>query len=156
VFWAGSIAMHMFSVAFLERSLGLKDALPFHIARKKVPHVDDAGQQVNPVEPNALKFEQFIFDLVPQAENPLIVEYPEEDVFAPLKNAPGAARDTPEYVQRFMVGQHRRWMEAAGTRVAGGVAVEISPLWALYAEAVAARTDRPNQIDKPIYLRDAI
>ena len=156
VFWAGSIAVHMFSVAFLERSLGLKDALPFHIARKKVPHVDDAGQQVNPVEPNALKFEQFIFDLVPQAENPLIVEYPEEDVFAPLKNAPGEARDTPEYVRRFMVGQHRRWLEAAGTRVTGGVAVEISPLWALDAEAVAARTDRPNTFDKPTYLRDAI
>ena len=37
-FWAGSIAVHMFSVSFLERALALKDALPFHIAHKKVPH----------------------------------------------------------------------------------------------------------------------
>ena len=37
-FWAGSIAVHVFSVAFLERALALKDALPFHIARKKVPY----------------------------------------------------------------------------------------------------------------------
>ncbi len=153
-FWAGSIAVHVFRVAFLERSLALKDALPFHIARKKVPHVDDAGRQVEPDTANALKFERFIFDLVPHAKNPLVVEYAEEEVFAPLKNAPGAGRDTPEYVQRFMVAQHRRWLETAGTRVAEGVAVEISPLWALDAEAVAARSDRPKTIDKPTYLGD--
>ena len=35
VFWAGSIAVHMFSVAFLERALALKDALPFHVATKE-------------------------------------------------------------------------------------------------------------------------
>ena len=42
-FWAGSIAVHVFAVDFLERALRLKDALPFHVARKKVPHVDDVG-----------------------------------------------------------------------------------------------------------------
>ncbi len=89
-FWAGSIAVHMFSVAFLERALALKDALPFHIARKKVPSIDDDGQLVEPGEPNALKFERFIFDLLPHAKNPFVVEYAESDVFAPLKNAPGA------------------------------------------------------------------
>ena len=153
-FWAGSIAVHLFSVAFLERSLALKDALPFHIAHKKVPHIDDAGQHVEPDEPNALKFERFIFDLVPHAKNPLVVEYPEEDVFAPLKNAPGESRDTPEYVQRFMVARHRRWLEAAGTRVEDGVAVEISPLWALDAETVAARADRPKLISEPSYFTE--
>ena len=139
VFWAGSIAVHMFSVAFLERALALKDALPFHVAHKKVPYIDDAGRLVEPKQPNALKFERFIFDLLPHAKNPLVVEYAEEEVFAPLKNAPGAERDTPEYVQRFMIAQHRRWLEAAGTHVADGVPVEISPLWALDAEGVAPR-----------------
>jgi UDP-N-acetylglucosamine/UDP-N-acetylgalactosamine diphosphorylase len=156
VFWAGSVAIHMFRVAFLERMLALKDALPFHIARKKVPYVDEAGRLVEPKEPNALKFERFIFDLLPHAKNPLIVEYAEEEVFAPVKNAPGASRDTAEYVQRFMVAQHRTWLEAAGTRMADGVAIEISPLWALDAEGVAARQDRPKSIDKPTYLNDAI
>jgi UDP-N-acetylglucosamine/UDP-N-acetylgalactosamine diphosphorylase len=110
VFWAGSVAIHMFRVAFLERMLALKDALPFHVARKKVPHVNEAGKAVNPKEPNALKFERFIFDLLPQAKNPLVVEYAEEEVFAPVKNAPGASRDTPEYVQRFMSRQYRNWL----------------------------------------------
>jgi UDP-N-acetylglucosamine/UDP-N-acetylgalactosamine diphosphorylase len=155
VFWAGSIAVHMFSVAFLERALALGDALPFHVARKAVPYVDDAGRVVEPPQPNALKFERFIFDLLPHARNAIVVEYPEADVFAPLKNAPGAKRDTAEYVQRFMMNQHRHWLRAAGTRVADDVLVEISPLWALDADGVAARMDRPAQIDRPTVLRDA-
>ncbi len=135
-FWAGSIAVHVFGVAFLERMLGLKDSLPFHIAKKKVPHLDPAGKLVEPTEPNALKFERFIFDLLPQAAHPIVVEYAEQEVFAPLKNAPGEPKDTQEYVQRFMVNQHRGWLQAAGASVAEGVPVEISPLWGLDARGV--------------------
>ncbi|HEY4235494.1 MAG TPA: UDPGP type 1 family protein [Lacipirellulaceae bacterium] len=153
-FWAGSIAVHVFAVPFLERALALKDALPFHIAHKKVPHLDESGRRVEPMKPNALKFERFIFDLLPHAENPLVVEYLEADVFAPVKNAPGAERDTPEYVKKFMTDQHRRWLKAAGVRVAEDVPVEISPLWALDAESVVARADRPKSIDEPTYLAD--
>ena len=153
-FWAGSIAVHVFSVSFLERAIALKDALPFHIARKKVPYVGDDGRLVEPREPNALKFERFIFDLLPHAKNPFVVEFAESEVFAPLKNAPGAARDTPEYVHRFMIAQHRKWLEGAGTRIAENVAVEISPLWALDAEGVASRRDRPAIIARPCYLSD--
>lgn len=155
-FWAGSIAVHMFDVAFLERMLTLKDALPFHIAHKKVPHVNESGNRVEPGEPNALKFERFIFDLLPHANNPLVVEFPEQEVLAPVKNAPGAARDTPEFVQHYMIGQHRRWLIAAGVDMIDSVPVEISPLWALDAEGVAARTELPASIDKPTYLRDEV
>jgi UDP-N-acetylglucosamine/UDP-N-acetylgalactosamine diphosphorylase len=109
---------------------------------------------VHPKEPNALKFERFIFDLLPHAKNALVVEFEEREVFAPLKNAPGAERDTPEYVQQHIVAQHRRWLEAAGTDVAEGLEVEISPLWALDAEGVAARTDRPGAVSRETYLRD--
>jgi UDP-N-acetylglucosamine/UDP-N-acetylgalactosamine diphosphorylase len=154
VFWAGSIAVHAFAVSFLERSLALKDALPFHVALKKVPHLDEHGVRVEPKQPNALKFERFIFDLLPHARNPLVVEYPEADVFAPVKNAPGADRDTPEYVQQFMIDQHRRWLRSAGTLIADGVAVEICPLWAVDAESVAARAGRPKSIVSPTYLVD--
>jgi UDP-N-acetylglucosamine/UDP-N-acetylgalactosamine diphosphorylase len=154
VFWAGSVAIHVFRVAFLERMLTLKDALPFHIARKKVPHVNEAGEQVEPKEPNALKFERFIFDLLPHATNPIVVEYAEQEVFAPVKNAPGADRDTPEYAQQYMMDQHRRWLAAAGTGVAPEVAVEISPLWAFDADGVAAHTNRPKFIERATYLRE--
>lgn len=153
-FWAGSIAVHVFAVDFLARALTLADALPFHVARKTVPHVDEAGRRVEPTKTNALKFERFIFDLLPHAANAIVVEYAEEDVFAPLKNASGAERDTPEYVERFLVDLHRRWLAAAGTQVTGDATVEISPLWALDAEGVAARSDRPAAVDKPTYLAD--
>jgi UDP-N-acetylglucosamine/UDP-N-acetylgalactosamine diphosphorylase len=43
-FWAGSIAVHVLAVDFLERTLRLRDALPFHVAHKKVPYVDDTGR----------------------------------------------------------------------------------------------------------------
>ncbi|MEN1681652.1 MAG: UTP--glucose-1-phosphate uridylyltransferase [Planctomycetota bacterium] len=152
-FWAGSIAVHVFGVAFLERMLALKDALPFHIAKKKVPHIDASGADVTPSEPNALKFERFIFDLLPRAERPIVVEYAEEEVFAPLKNAPGAPKDTAEYVQRFLVDQHAGWLRDAGATVAEDTPVEISPVWALDAEGVAARGADGFNISKPTYLR---
>lgn len=151
-FWAGSIAVHMFSVDFLERSLSLSGALPFHAARKKVAHLGEEGKVVQPNQPNALKFERFIFDLLPHAQNALVVEYAEEDCFAPLKNAPGAERDTAEYVQRFMIHQYHRWLQEAGIQVARDVAVEISPLWAFDEREVARRATPGTAINQTTYL----
>ncbi len=152
-FWAGSIAVHVFGVAFLERMLSMKDALPFHIANKKVPHLGENGERVEPTENNALKFERFIFDLLPQAERPIVVEYAEETIFAPLKNAPGAPKDTPEYVQRFLVDQYRRWLAAAGIEAPTNEPIEISPLWALDAAGVAERAGEGVAIEGATYLR---
>ncbi len=152
-FWAGSIAVHVFGVEFLERMLSLKDALPFHIANKKVPFIDESGAEVKPEEPNALKFERFIFDLLPQARNPIVVEYAETEVFAPLKNAPGAPKDTEQYVKQFLVDQHTGWLTTAGAAVADGATVEISPLWALDADGVAQRAEASMTINEATYLR---
>ncbi|MEM8946754.1 MAG: UTP--glucose-1-phosphate uridylyltransferase [Planctomycetota bacterium] len=149
-FWAGSIAVHVFERTLLERSLSLKDTLPFHIARKKVPHIAADGHSVKPSEPNALKFEKFIFDLLPAAERPVVVEYAEADCFAPLKNAPGAEKDTAEYVQSMMLDQHRRWLESAGASVKADV--EISPLYALDESTVAQRVEQGTRFDQATYL----
>lgn len=151
-FWAGSIAVHIFERSLLQRALELKETLPFHIARKKVPHINADGEVVTPSKPNALKFEKFIFDLLPAAERPIVVEYAEADCFAPLKNAPGAPKDTAEYVQRMMCEQHRRWLETAGATVADGVEVEISPLYAVDAEAVAEKVADGQQFTESSYL----
>ncbi|MBL9161192.1 MAG: UDPGP type 1 family protein [Planctomycetaceae bacterium] len=153
VFWAGSVAIHVFDVAFLERALQLKDTLPFHVAHKKAEYLGDDGELVKPTEPNALKFERFIFDLLPHAARPIVIEYAEEEAFAPLKNAPGAAKDTPEYVHELLLNQHRRWLEAAGAHVAPGAQVEISPLFALDAAEVAERVKPGTRFEKSEYLR---
>lgn len=152
-FWAGSLAIHVFERTLFERALEIKDMMPFHIARKKVPFVDEQGKLVNPVDANALKFERFIFDLLPQAERPLVVEYREDECLAPLKNASGAAIDTPEYVREMLFKLHRRWLQAAGATFADGVTVEISPLFALDAAGVAKKIKPGHHFPKSEYLR---
>ncbi|MCC6508658.1 MAG: UDPGP type 1 family protein [Pirellulaceae bacterium] len=130
--WAGNIAIHVFDLAFLEKVANQADSgLPFHRASKKVPHVDDQGQLVSPTEPNATKFERFVFDLLPMANNALVVESDAARVFAPVKNADGAAVDTPELAKAAILKLHRNWLEAAGARIDEGVRVEIHPGWAL-------------------------
>ena len=64
--WAGSIAVHALAVSFLERLGDRQDILPVHRRRKKVPHLSPDGQWVEPPQPNAIKFERFIFDLLPE------------------------------------------------------------------------------------------
>ena len=154
-FWAGSIAVHIFDVKLLDRSLEQAHTLPFHIARKKVPYLKPDGTLAEPCEPNALKFEKFIFDLLPSAERPLVVEYPERDCFAPLKNASGAPKDTPEYVRQMMLDQHRRWLRAAGAQIADQVDIEISPSFALDAEQLATRIQPGQSFTESGYLIDS-
>src|SRR5262249_52659140 len=62
--WAGSPATHIFDVAFLERMTADPQGLPLHVARKKVPHIGEP----EPTKENALKFERFIFDVLPKAD----------------------------------------------------------------------------------------
>jgi UDP-N-acetylglucosamine/UDP-N-acetylgalactosamine diphosphorylase len=152
-FWAGSIAIHVFGVSFLRHAAGSQASLPFHVARKKVPFVDERGQRATPAQPNALKFERFIFDLMPLAERPLVVEGDPARVFAPVKNPPGDPCDSVDTCRAAMIDLHRHWLEAAGARVADNVAVEISPLFALDSDDLRAKIDRGTAIDTPRYLR---
>lgn len=151
--WAGNIAVHVFDVELLDRASSSDGNLPFHLARKKVPYLDELGRLIEPTELNAIKFEQFIFDLLPAARQPLVVEVDEAACFAPVKNAPGAERDSPEKVQAQMIALHRRWLEQAGARVAVGVPVEISPLFALDAEELRAMPNLPSLVAEPFYLQ---
>ena len=148
--WAGNIAVHAFDLAFLAR-MAERAALPFHRAKKKVPFVNEQGTLVEPEEPNALKFERFIFDLLPLAARTLAVEVDEAESFAPLKNASGANKDTPETVRAAMTALHAKWLRQAGAVVDDGVAVEIGPLFALDAEEVARKIAPGTRIGAPRY-----
>ena len=108
--WAGSIAVHVFDLDFLRRAKDEADSLPYHIAHKKVAFIDTAGRRVEPSKPNAIKFERFIFDLMPSARNAIVIEVDAASAFAPLKNAPGAAADTPEAVKAQFSDLHRQWL----------------------------------------------
>lgn len=150
-FWAGNTAVHVFEVDFLLRAAQEADALPYHLARKKVPYVDASGQLIDPAEPNAIKFERFIFDLLPAAKKAIVVEIDARREFAPVKNAPGEASDSPETVQTQMIALHREWLTAAGARVAPEVAVEISPRFALDAAELAAKIEPGLRVTEPRY-----
>jgi UDP-N-acetylglucosamine/UDP-N-acetylgalactosamine diphosphorylase len=149
--WAGSIAVHLFASAMLRRLAGSAEALPFHLARKKVAYLDATGKSIEPTQPNAIKFERFIFDLLPLAADAIVVEIDPREGFAPLKNASGAAADTPETVQSMMIAQHRRWLEAAGAKVAENAAVEISPFYALDEEELAQKLPKGTRVEKATY-----
>jgi UDP-N-acetylglucosamine/UDP-N-acetylgalactosamine diphosphorylase len=153
--WAGSPAIHFFDVDFLVRLTEGAGQLPFHIARKKVPYVDENGQTVQPQKENALKFERFIFDVLPLAQRWLVVETSHREEFAPLKNAEGA--DSPRTVEAALTTLAADWLVRAGVEVPRGPSgepaypLEVSPLFALDAEAFAARVDRGTRITAPTY-----
>ncbi len=151
VFWAGNTACHVFDVAFLERMAASGTALPFHVARKTVSHIDASGSAVEPREPNAIKFERFIFDLLPEARQAIVVEVDPQLTFAPIKNAPGESFDSPETVQAQMIALHADWLRSAGCKVTDGVPVEISPLFAQNAAEVAAQIRPGLAVTAPHY-----
>ncbi len=149
--WAGNIAIHIFQVQFLTQAAEKKSALPFHRAFKKVPYLGENGHLVQPDEPNATKFEKFIFDLMPQARNAIVVEAAAEEVFAPVKNAVGANTDSPETARSAMVARDRRRLRAAGIMVDDTVDVEINPRFALDLPEIKQRLAQIESIEHATY-----
>jgi UDP-N-acetylglucosamine/UDP-N-acetylgalactosamine diphosphorylase len=154
--WAGSIAVHLLERSFIER-LVAEHRIPFHRAIKKVAFVDDSGQTVKPEEPNAAKFEQFIFDALPMANRWTVVETDRAGEFEPLKNADGA--NSPATVHQRMSDQFGSWLEQAGATVPrrpdGSVRfdIEISPLYALDPAELKTKVEPGLIIERPIYFR---
>jgi len=154
--WAGSPAIHIFAVDFLRRATQGALRIPFHLARKKVPYLDGNGVLVQPDRENALKFEMFIFDVLPLAERWTVVETSRREEFAPLKNATGP--DSPESVRQALSDLAVDWLQKAGAKPPrrsdgnAAMAVEISPLYALDAEELAAKVDASLPVNGPLYL----
>ncbi len=142
---AGSIAIHMLAVDFVAR-LGAGDtaaALPFHRAHKKIPFLAEDGSTVTPEKPNGYKFEMFVFDALPFARNPVIIETSRADDFSPVKNAEGS--DSPQSSREDQVRMWVRWLRAAGEDVPTddsglpGFSIEVSPLFAADEDSFVER-----------------
>ena len=131
-FGAGSIAIHMFSRAFLDQ---IASTLPWHKARKKVAALEG--------ECNAIKFETFVFDVLPMAADSLVVQVKREDEFAPIKNANGD--DSPATSQALQASRSRRWLIEAGIDIEDGAEVELSPL-----SGASPREINVSEIPNPI------
>jgi UDP-N-acetylglucosamine/UDP-N-acetylgalactosamine diphosphorylase len=128
-FRAANIANHFYTTAFLNRVAEFEEDMAFHIARKKIPHVDMAtGSLVKPTKPNGLKLELFVFDVFPYTTNFAVLEVDRKEDFSPLKNAPGTGADDPETSRRDLLARQKAFLQAAGAKVADGVEIEVSPL----------------------------
>ncbi len=153
VYRAGSVAIHLLATSFIRRvgegATGV--VLPFHRANKKIATVDGNGAPVKPGEANGVKFEMFVFDALPFARNPIVVEARRADEFSPVKNAEGV--DSPQTSRDDQQRQWARWMHAAGVGVPVDTTglppfrLEISPLFATdedsFAEAWARLEPKP-------------
>ncbi|MFK7883634.1 MAG: UTP--glucose-1-phosphate uridylyltransferase [Phycisphaerales bacterium] len=148
---AGSIAIHAIGVDFIDRVTGdASSSLPFHRAIKKVPHIDPvSGEQVDPVEPNGIKLEKFVFDGILLAEHSIVVETARIEEFAPVKNATG--NDSIESSKALQTERAARWLEANGLTVprnGDGVVdatIEISPLFAEDATELGESLDKSDE-----------
>ena len=155
-FRAGSPAIHVLNREFIERITSGELAMPPHRAIKKVPFVNEQGESVKPETPNALKLEFFLFDALPLAHSPLILEGNRDEEFAPVKNPDG--QDSPDSCRAAMNARVARWMEAAGLpfpRKADGAldaTVELSP--ALFGSADDVRDNQ--SLIPPIKAGDSI
>lgn len=157
-FKSGSIAIHVFNRDFIARLGGNGEggtALPFHLAHKKVPYIDSEGVKHEPIAPNGYKFEMFVFDALPFADNPVIIETAREDDFSPVKNAEGV--DSPQTCRDDQLRQYVRWAREAGIEIETddsglpAFAFEVSPLFgdtpARFRKAWEALPHKPGLTD---------
>ncbi len=135
VFELGSIAIHLISVAFVERLNAQGFALPLHKAVKKIPYINEHGEKINPDKPNGVKLESFVFDALPLASKSIVLQTIRTEEFAPTKNATGV--DSVETTKALMVERAAGWLESIGIPVprkpdgSADCLIEIAPSFAL-------------------------
>ncbi len=114
-FRAGSPAIHVISREFIRQLTNGTLALTPHRALKKIKYTAPDGTQIAPDKPNGIKLEFFIFDAIPFAKNPLILEGDRKEEFAAIKNAEGS--DSPASCRTDLQERCARWLEAAGVSI---------------------------------------
>ena len=135
LFIAGSVAIHIVSVPFIQKVVaeGSPISLPFHKAVKKIACVDGSGAIEEVDAPNGVKFEMFVFDALPFAENSVIVETTRLGDFSPVKNATGV--DSADSCRKDQQKLFASWLAHEGIKLEldeDGVPakkIEISPLF---------------------------
>ena len=145
-FNAGSIAIHVISVEFIERlATDPRFALPFHRAEKKIPHIDLAtGQLVSPSTNNGIKLERFIFDALALCRSSIVYETDRNEEFAPIKNASGA--DSPATSSMLQSARAAKWLAMNDVQIASNpdgspnCTIELSPRTAAAPEHLKGKT----------------
>ena len=83
----GVILNYLFRASKLKEISAKK--IPVHVAKKKIPFLDGAGNKVFPDAENGYKFETLILDMIKLMGSCLPYEVEREKEFAPIKNKTG-------------------------------------------------------------------
>ncbi len=83
----GVILNYMFHLPELDRIA--ENDLPNHVVEKKIKHIDEKGEHIDPSEPNGFKFEQLVLDMIHKLDTCLPYEVVRVKEFAPIKNLTG-------------------------------------------------------------------
>lgn len=172
-FSAGNICNHYFTIDFLKKVCSPENEkeLHHHIAKKKIPHLDSAGDIITPEKPNGVKMEKFVFDVFKFSERFAVLEVERRDEFSPLKNAdvPGG-NSNPRTSRWALMHFHHRLIASAGGRVKNDegkfvtpddgfksegqeypVKVEISPLVSYCGEGLSKFVNG-KELSSPVHL----
>ena len=84
LFNAANIANHFYTTDFLKKIKDFEGELEYHIARKKIKHVNEQGELISPSANNGIKLELFIFDVLPYSERFVVLETARKDEFSPI------------------------------------------------------------------------
>ena len=105
-----NIGLYSFSMNFIyDVANSYYDKFPFHKAWKSAKYLSVKGVSEKSEKPIAWKFEKFIFDVLPFAQNVKALLYPRNECFAPLKNAEGD--DSLIFVQKALQERDRKVFE---------------------------------------------
>lgn len=162
-FRAGNICNHFFTTEFLSNvSTQNEDDLVHHVAKKKIPFVNDEAQPAKPTAPNGIKMEKFVFDVFAFSKNGclrkfVVWETRREGEFSPLKNAEIAGKDCAKTCRNDLYRLHAEWIaQAGGTVDSSGTedppTVEISPSVSYGGEGLEKLVGG-KCIKPPVYLK---
>nr|XP_013105880.1 unnamed protein product [Stomoxys calcitrans]XP_013105954.1 unnamed protein product [Stomoxys calcitrans]XP_013106031.1 unnamed protein product [Stomoxys calcitrans] len=150
-FSAGNICNHFFTTAFLHKiGSTYEQELKLHVAKKKIPFIDNSGKRITPENPNGIKIEKFVFDVFEFAQKFVAMEVPRDEEFSALKNADSAGKDCPSTARNDLYRLHKKFVEAAGG-IVHGEECEISP-FVSYAGENLAPLVQGKSFTTPLYL----
>ncbi len=100
------ILCNLFNLKSLEEIS--KNILPYHPAFKKANYMDANGNIVKATEPNAYKFEAFLFDAFEELDHMAILRVKREEEFAPVKNADEKGVDCPKTARELYLNYQNK------------------------------------------------
>jgi UDP-N-acetylglucosamine/UDP-N-acetylgalactosamine diphosphorylase len=154
VFGAGNICNHFYTLDFIRDVIVPNLGNMYHIAKKKIPYYnEETSETVTPTSNNGMKLESFIFDVFPLSKSMAVLDVSRDEEFAPVKNAPGSASDSPDTAREMISTLAKKWVKDAGGNLVGDIdsTCEIPPLLSYSGEGLTSIV-KDKDIDCPFSL----